>query len=109
MAISYRFICLKCDYKEQIYIGTTKFAIQHGELPYKLGSCADCCRLFSNKINQCSYCLKTELQPFKILNWFKVNSPKANLKFYREDEVKQIPCPSCNKNYLRSMPIVFHD
>ena len=100
---------MKCDYKERVYIGTTKIAIQRGELPDKLGSCANCSRLFSNRIKQCSYCFKSEQSSFKIFNWFKVNLPKAYLKFYKEDEVKKIPCPSCNSNCLRSMPIIFHD
>lgn len=113
MAIKYKFSCLKCDYKEQIYIGTTKIAIKQGELPFQLGSCADCRRLFSNKIKQCSYCFKNELPSFKILNWFRVNFTKASLssplKFYKEDEVKKIPCPLCSHHYLKSNPIIFYD
>lgn len=71
---------------------------------YTLGSCSDCLRIFSDTENNCKFCNKLK-PPSRNINIF--NIPKAHIvaRFYGEKNVKQIPCPKCNNNYLPSPSI----
>ena len=113
MAITYKFLCNQCEYKDELEIGTTRMAMKAGIPSFELGSCLSCGKLFSNQERFCTNCNLPETPRFRYkvfkLIFFNEHEPKKLVKFYAQDNVKEIPCPNCNHNYLQSAPIIFSD
>lgn len=103
MAITYKFYCPECKYKDELWIGNTMMGCLARTPDVELASCPNCLKLVGTRNKKCPIC------NLGVNKWFRFK--KKNLKIIDTRHSRlSIDCPSCgNKDIIKSMPIIFSD
>lgn len=102
MAITYKFYCPECKYKEELYIGTTMRESRDRKPEIELASCPNCLKLVGTKNKKCPIC------DLGVNNGFQ--SKKMELKIIdTRNSPLSIDCPRCGNKDIKAIPILFSD
>ena len=102
MAITYKFYCPECEYKEELYIGITMRENRDRKPAVELASCPRCLKLVGTKNKKCPIC------DLGVNSWYQFNKKELKILDIRVN-CSSIDCPRCGNKDIKSMPILFSD